>query len=317
MFQCRREVKALKSTAGSAAQSCSSSLDARRTSLKKKIDSWRKLQLRYLPQNLQSQHLALESTTSSDPGEEDNTGAIKSEKLSLLLPSKLSASERSSYSDNLDQKELQLRLGQAEDCLESLRSYLGLRRHLLHHKRTSVDGSGQGPNTRARTVVASYTLKIRLVAETYRAARSAIKSLSADYPQLSTNLLPLEANDVRFPSTKQLAALEERRFDSYNDSDSDNENENDNELPIQHPRLSRRQKKANAGQSCEEVPWIWRVGRRDFTNYTTDEQLQQDLRVEWARAHSRVLRWSEESNFYVLRCAASFRISYGKRGIGL
>lgn len=56
-----------------------------------------------------------------------------------------------------------------------------------------------------------------------------------------------------------------------------------------------------SGQSRAEVSWIWTVGSRPLEDSLEDldARLQADLRIEWARAQSRVKRWEEEVELLV------------------
>lgn len=129
--------------------------------LRRKLEAWFKIQQSYVPgvQNLRD----LQMRTLKNPAVFD---------MPLLLPSAL----RAPHIPSLWDIEWRLRYAQAHDALEGVRRHLRLCSHLYHFKDRFVHG--QGPNTRARSVIKKAQDKVDEHADRYRRARAALVSLS-------------------------------------------------------------------------------------------------------------------------------------------
>jgi hypothetical protein len=98
------------------------------------------------------------------------------EEVPLLLPSSFDANARGNIcSPHLSDIELQLRLAQTHDALESIRYNLRLRSYTNGFRIKNV--SGQGPTTQARDVLSQISDKVCLSANKYRRARAAYLKL--------------------------------------------------------------------------------------------------------------------------------------------
>lgn len=121
----------------------------------------------------------------ADDNAKDND--IQAWTISLYLPSDLSAEHRSSgLPPDLIEKEIRLRIAQAEDALLNLKSNLRRSACVWGHKNQHTAGTGTRPNTRMQALISRYERKIQRDADRYRAAREALLHLhlSAGYVEL-------------------------------------------------------------------------------------------------------------------------------------
>ncbi|KAG1725918.1 hypothetical protein EDB19DRAFT_1897703 [Suillus lakei] len=132
-----------------------------RMSLRRKIESWRRTQLLYVP-SVQA------LTNTSSTGGLDNAELMK-----LWLPSALHSIACDS---RLQHIEWELRFAQAHDTLEELRQCLHVHCSLLNFKREWFHG--QGANTCAQNALARVHARQVACVKHYRAAWGALKSLA-------------------------------------------------------------------------------------------------------------------------------------------
>ena len=151
-----------------------------RTALWRQLAKFRSLQATYQP----------ELTTITAPPDDDVV------ETALHLPSSLPSEVRENSSSKLVQMEKELRLGQCEDALSTLRLNLHSKSRMLKDKFVNV--RHQGPNTRSRELLDRVSARILASADKYRAAHSALDTLDPD-PKASwrNELLVLEVKDVR------------------------------------------------------------------------------------------------------------------------
>ena len=98
--------------------------------------------------------------------------------------------------------ELRLRLAQAEDMLDKIRGY---RRNLYGVgvlRKMHISGTGTRPNTRVQAVFDRLQSKIRMAAESYRAARSALLRLEPE-GDWAKKLKELHDEDIRGPNREE------------------------------------------------------------------------------------------------------------------
>ena len=149
----------------------------RRTTLRRQLVKFRNLQAVYQPEL---------ATVAISP--DDDVVDI-----SLHLPSSLPPETRAS---KLALMEKELRLGQCQDALSSLRLHLHSRSRILKDKYVNI--RHQGPNTKSRELLDRVLDRISACADKYRAARSALEALDPD-PAASWRheFLILQEKDVR------------------------------------------------------------------------------------------------------------------------
>ncbi|TDL13603.1 hypothetical protein BD410DRAFT_817291 [Rickenella mellea] len=183
----------------------------------------------------------------------------EAEDIKLWLPSQIPPHLRGD--GTASELEWQLRFAQAQDCLDDLRHCLRLRSFLFKYKYKNV--RGQRPNTRSNGLISRANEKVKAAADTYSVARLALTSLGLGPggAQWDHIIKPLRADNIR-PMTEGL----------------DGESE---------------------GQ--RSISWIWLVEgvARGVDDDDNDPDLQDTLRVEWAKARARALRYGEEVDLLV------------------
>ncbi|KAG6824960.1 hypothetical protein H0H92_005297 [Tricholoma furcatifolium] len=229
-------------------------IQLRANALQRKIAAWEKMNGLYIP-----------GVDALSRTEERSAAAQKKPIMpytqTLWLPSKVHV--KLVFDRHLAEVEWKLRVAQACEALDALRSNLQIRSHLYKFKDRFV--RGQHANTRARNSIETVQARIQAATEEYRAAYVALNSLSillsnaADLGELNVEnwrltLLPLEAGDIR-----ELA-------------------EADNERTSEGRRV---------------VSWIWRT-LGVISDKNDSEALRDALRIEWCKSRSRAMRFSEE-----------------------
>ncbi|KAG1732347.1 hypothetical protein EDB19DRAFT_1831363 [Suillus lakei] len=131
--------------------------------LRRKIDTWRDIQLLYMPF---VSHLRA--------GEESPTEPTPVDTIQLWLPSTVGPITH--CSTQLRRFEWMLRYAQANDALKDIRNLLRLRSHLYKFKDNNI--VGQAANTRARSTINKADNKVTMAAERYEAARAALTNLA-------------------------------------------------------------------------------------------------------------------------------------------
>ncbi|KAJ7021123.1 hypothetical protein C8F04DRAFT_1274114 [Mycena alexandri] len=216
------------------------------------------------------------------------------EKTLLMLPSALTTEERGAGCvGEVAIYEAVARDAQCDAALLRLRHQLHIKSRFLVYKRSH--SRHQGANTRSRTLVARNESKIRLHSEKYQAAWNAIRQLhggdarKVGWRRLVQSDIRLmeDAEDLRKREerrkqgearrrarTRQLIAEGERieeddGDDAWEDDDGD---------------------RATTTESRRVVSWIWTVAGTTGS----DAELEEGLRIEWAKAYARSRRWKEE-----------------------
>jgi hypothetical protein len=166
-------------------------LQEKRTSLLRRIQIWREVQLTYMP------HVAsIISQTQSGP---DLDGGVHPEAVPLYLPSSLPA-----HICNLPemkalcQVECRLREPQADDALADVRRQRRIIQGLWQFKRINVSGTGNKPNTRMLVLYKRLESKTNRATQKYRVAYAALKILDPN-GSWSTRMKALADKDVSGP----------------------------------------------------------------------------------------------------------------------
>lgn len=158
-----------------------------RTTLRRQLAKFRDLQTVYQP----------ELATAVTPPDDDVVEALS------RLPSSLPPEIRARCAPKLVLMEKELRLGQCQDALSSLRLHLHSRSRILKDKYVNV--RHQGPNTKSRELLNRLSARISACTDKYCTARSALDVLDPD-PTASWRheFLILHAKDVRGMSEPKL-----------------------------------------------------------------------------------------------------------------
>ncbi|KAJ7727252.1 hypothetical protein B0H16DRAFT_1735292 [Mycena metata] len=259
---------------------------AMRRKLTRGIARFRKLQATYTPGALQ-----VLAQRPPDPGETP-------ERTPLVLPSALTPQEREKgCMAGMEYTEAVARDGQCSAALLRLRHQLHIKSRFITYKKNN--SRHQGANTRSRTLVARNESKIRLHSEKYQTAWAAIRALNGGdssrvgWRKLVQGDIRLmeDAEDLRKRNERQQREdarrkAKERRLiaegeliegDDVEAGQEDDDGEN-----------------GPAGASRPEnrrvLSWIWTV-----TGTTgSDVEIEEALRIEWAKAYARTRRWKEE-----------------------
>jgi hypothetical protein len=165
---------------------------------------------------------------------------VLAEDFPLYLPSSLPENLRTSTAPDLIQKEIRVRLTLLETIFRELLRLLSVKMGIINNKRSFV--VGQKGNTRAQTLLASFSEKIDFTAERYREVWSALTNLDPN-GKWNARLKPLRKTDVRMPQE---------------DEDPDDK---------QQQRKAKKQK--TLGEGSRKPSWIWRVS--DMSNEVEDD----------------------------------------------
>ncbi|KAJ7751515.1 hypothetical protein DFH07DRAFT_774758 [Mycena maculata] len=241
--------------------------------LRRKIFAWIDVQTKFFPglrnvreredearaQVAASQHLPVPGTAVSD--------------VALWLPSAMAAAKGADASDTVVDEthldhEYKLRVGQAAEALHELRRGLLVRTHL--YKQKDTHSRGVAANTRSADKIGTLNEQIKRSAAQYRVARRALETLGGvpRWNEWEWVLQELKEDNIR--------GLPRARF-----SDP-----------------TRKKKKLKGSQKQAKVPerplsWIW-VNRGERWDPGDDVAMNEAVRIEWAKARARSLRWGEE-----------------------
>lgn len=112
------------------------------------------------------------------------------DKQQLYLPSEFPLAQRAALGLNpLGQLEARMRAGQAHECLQKVRDFLGLRSALLDTKRTHIQG--YGATTRSESNIQSVTNLLQRAKDQYNRAYTAMGSLGCLFA-IGTEVGPLQ-----------------------------------------------------------------------------------------------------------------------------
>jgi hypothetical protein len=145
-------------------------------------------------------------------GDEHDDLEVTVELISLCLPSSISNMERVRLGlQVLGDQEMELRKGQANDCLDNLRLELA-NTGLLYRTRIRKAKTTKG-KTRARKLVETSQSKVKMWARAYRRARTALVHLGSSYEVLE-KYKPLVKQDLKVNAD----ITEENRYNQRDDA---------------------------------------------------------------------------------------------------
>ncbi|KAJ7025057.1 hypothetical protein C8F04DRAFT_1269664 [Mycena alexandri] len=258
---------------------------AMRRKLSRGITRFRKLQATYTPEALRA--------LARRPANPEETP----EQTPLVLPSALTEEERKrGCMAGVEYTEAVARDAQCGAALLRLRHQLHIKSRFITFKKNN--SRHQGANTRSRTLVARNESKIRLHSEKYQTAWAAIPALNKGDAN-KVGWRKLVQSDIRLmEDAEDLKKRNERRKredarrrakqrrliaegEVVEDDDDDEEWEDDNGED-DAPGVSTENRRV--------LSWIWTV-----TGTTgSDVEIEEALRIEWAKAYARSRRWKEE-----------------------
>ena len=181
--------------------------------------------------------------------------------ITLFMPSSLTCHIRTlPMLHDICQLERQLCEPQADDVLADIRHQQRVIQGLWQFKKLNVSGMGNGLNTRLITLYKRFDNKTKQFSQRYRTAWQAMCILDPDGPWL-TCLKELKDIDICGPG-----------------KDLDN---------------------TCLSNSCYKASWIWLMPRVTSESNNPEggmheEEFNDHMRVEWAKAQAHVMRWKEE-----------------------
>ncbi|KAJ6512421.1 hypothetical protein C8R45DRAFT_1206552 [Mycena sanguinolenta] len=253
-----------------------------------KIGKFRTLQAIYMPG-------AAQVMENAEAARDPDAPPPRPEKMKLWVPSDMpSAGENDVLRGcipGLIDMEVKLRVAQCNNSLTSLRSRLHAKRWLIGFRNENV--SGQVQATKARTLIGQVGERAESYAQRYRRGRAALVQLKGEaaFPHLRELkpehvVLDGDHNESDAASRKKLGMLGAGRGARVSRNAEhvvqvgDGTNAN-----------TRRRNRNAPGTSKRVMSWIWTApGALE----NEEARLHDSIRVEWARAHARKNRWSEE-----------------------
>ncbi|EMD33448.1 hypothetical protein CERSUDRAFT_57000 [Gelatoporia subvermispora B] len=227
---------------------------------------------------------ALAKYLASQQGNTSQNKYVEPENVALYLPSQIAIAETrvTLCGKFLIKIEEDLRVGQAHDALDDLRRQLRNRMFANQFKVKNV--VGQHPLTRARKWQATIDDRVIVAKHNYRRARAALLTLRGP-GHWEEELQELLDDDVR--------ALNERAL-----TEQEKANRAHMLQAVGHPNaeevLSQRvDGTVQLGEGQRTISWIWYQGGL-VSGEGDDLQMHEALRIEWAKACARALRWWEE-----------------------
>ncbi|KIJ89975.1 hypothetical protein K443DRAFT_55668, partial [Laccaria amethystina LaAM-08-1] len=176
---------------------------------------------------------------------------------------------------NLVAIETKLRQAQCYDTLEKIRSLQRGRLSFIGFRNRNI--RGQNPNTRASETIARVEMKCMALAVKYREARAALFKLIGP-GAWENELRELSHKDLTTPDGTEISI------------------EDPNDVIGPDGRQVSKKKRLiierRLGEGYRSVSWIWM--RAPATGDESDAVLHESVRIEWAKARARYLRWSEE-----------------------
>jgi len=151
--------------------------------------------------------------------------------------------------------ERKLRLAQAEDALVEIRKQCRIVQGLWLFKKINISGMGNRPNIRMLSLYNRINYKIECAAQQYCTAWSA--------------LLVLDPNGTWKDCLKELQR-EHMRGPGRDPSDT------------------------KTGNGYFEPSWIWLTNCKGSALRQSEDEFNNDMRVEWVKMRARVMKWQEE-----------------------
>ncbi|KAJ7182437.1 hypothetical protein C8R43DRAFT_1144448 [Mycena crocata] len=243
----------------------------RTSKLRRKIVGWMDVQQKFYPRlqairEEEDQARALAAESEPVPG-------VNVSEIALWLPSamaKASATMELTCPNEVLGYEYSLRVAQAHESLDEVRRLLLVRTHMYKLKDTHA--RGVKANTRSQDKITALNDRINRAAEQYRVARRALVTLGRvlKKDEWKSALQELKADDVR--------GLPRATF-------SDPER--------QKKRGKSKAKRARIQRKERPMSWIWIV-KSDASEPGSSVAMNEAVRIEWARARARCMRWGEE-----------------------
>ncbi|SJL13406.1 uncharacterized protein ARMOST_16849 [Armillaria ostoyae] len=247
-------------------------IQKQQSSLLRKINCFCGLQQVFMP-NL---HLVL---SPSKLRHLDAPSAFNVESIKFFMPSELDDDNQRAHVCTPGVAEMELRMREAEsrDSLQRLRS--GLRNRTASHLFTVKNVTGQNSMTRNQGILRTIQMNIHANKLRYRYSRNALFRLRGHGPW---------EDELRLLRDEDIRGLNER----LQTEDELHEQQRLRDLGVMDAigESSTNWNPAQRGDSRRVLSWIWYdSGTKDNTLATMEA-----LRIEWCKAHARMLQWEEE-----------------------
>ncbi|KAJ7199337.1 hypothetical protein C8J57DRAFT_1155937 [Mycena rebaudengoi] len=252
----------------------------RTSKLRRKIVTWMEIQEQFFPQV--SRLRDSEDTARARASRTQPIQGVKVQDLALWLPSAIQkkAGEIPCVPDVLEY-EYRMRVGQAHEALHLMRHQLLVRTKLYKWK--NPNAAGVAANSRANEKIDAINDNIRRLASAYRVAWAALVILGA----------ALKRNDWEW-TLKELREEDVRGLPRATFADPDRQKGGKNSKQVRAGKERRRTKKARLEAKAERaVSWIW-VAEAQVVKEGDSPAMNEALRIEWAKARARCMRWREE-----------------------
>ncbi|KAJ7716378.1 hypothetical protein B0H16DRAFT_1741305 [Mycena metata] len=249
----------------------------RTSKLRRKIEAWVWHQERFTPRVIALRKR--EDTARARAARTQVVPGVKVQDLRLWLPSAImktpgAKGHKDCPSEEIQRYEFRLRVGQAHEALHEIRRQLIVRTHLYKHK--DKQSFGVRANMRSRDKIDVVEERIRRVVAGYRTARAAIVSLAKSLNETGweITLKELKEEDVRARPRSTMGDPERQKATRSAGSKA---------------------KKKTRDRARKELPlsWIW-VSQTKGAVAGEKQEMNEALRIEWAKTRARSLRWTEE-----------------------
>ncbi|KAJ7611265.1 hypothetical protein FB45DRAFT_1119943 [Roridomyces roridus] len=249
----------------------------RRTTLRNRIQKFRQIQRIYMP--------VLRSILSDAQREMlDGTGEQLPEPTRLFMPSEISdpIRRKQACAIGLPAIEGRMRLGEAEDALESVRHRLRTRTMTNRYKLRNW--TGQGMMTKGQGILRQINIKIHQAKLRYQYSRAALLVLQG-HGAWEDRLRVLRDDDVRALNERTLTTEEKAQNAHWAELGG----------AIIEGGVERAAVLAQ-GEGSHTLSWIWySPGASAFAASETDDgKFHDTLRMEWCKAYARTRHYSEE-----------------------
>ncbi|KAJ7137354.1 hypothetical protein C8R43DRAFT_893689 [Mycena crocata] len=261
----------IRATGAHPTQNQSRAMVERTSKLRRKIGSWIKIQRGFFP--VVDTLRAREDATRARTARTQTRPGVQVYEMTLWLPSaimKLPGAARRTVPSLLKdamKHEYRMRVGQANEALDEMRRQLLVRTHLFKVK--DAYSRGVRENMRSGDKIEVCNDRIRRMTAQYRAARAALVVLgrALENDGWEKTLQPLLDVDVRGMPRATFGDPERQKATRH---------------------TNRRRRTAPA-----PVSWIWIV-QAQAVKPGEPAAMNEALRIEWAKARARSLRWIEE-----------------------
>ncbi|KAJ7096928.1 hypothetical protein C8R44DRAFT_544615, partial [Mycena epipterygia] len=192
----------------------------------------------------------------------------------IMKPESATALEQTPILKDAELHEYRMRVGQANEALHEIRQQLLVRSHLYIDKDEHARGVRE--NMRSSSKIEVCDDRIRRMVAQYRAARRALVVLGKvlGRNEWGRALKPLAEDDVRGMPYARFGDPERQKGKGKKKS--------------KRPR-----KKPRTVKAPKPLSWIW-IAQAGEPDPGSSQAMNEAVRIEWARARARAMRWTEE-----------------------